>query len=52
MVGSVYGDLNPLARHGVYAKGNMAKISKIIPIYISKTPSFMENVFNDVDYSP
>jgi hypothetical protein len=37
--------VNPLAKHGVYAKGNMANISETILINISKTPGIVENVF-------
>jgi hypothetical protein len=44
--------MNPLARVGVYVEGNMANISKIVMINISKTPSIAENVFIDVDCSP
>jgi hypothetical protein len=44
--------INPLATHEVYAKGNMETIVETIPINISRTPGFMENVFVRVDYSP
>jgi hypothetical protein len=42
---SVDRTVNPLARHGVYAEGNMVNISEIIPINISRTPDVVENVF-------
>jgi hypothetical protein len=45
IVGSVDGVVNPLAGHGVYAKGNMANISEMIPINISKNPEIVENIF-------
>jgi hypothetical protein len=37
--------VNPLARHGVYAEGNMANISETIPINISRNPEIVENIF-------
>jgi hypothetical protein len=37
--------VNPLARHGVYAEGNMENISETIPINISKNPDIVENIF-------
>jgi hypothetical protein len=45
ITGSVYGVVNPLARHGVYAEGNMANIWKTISINISKNPEVVENIF-------
>jgi hypothetical protein len=48
---SVDQTINPLARHGVYTKGNMVSISKIIPINISRTPDVPENVFIGEDFS-
>jgi hypothetical protein len=44
--------INPLAMHGVHAKGNMETISKMIPIDISRTPGIMENVFVRAVCSP
>jgi hypothetical protein len=44
--------VNPLAMHAVYAEGNMESIIETIPIDISRTPGFMENVFVREDYSP
>jgi hypothetical protein len=41
--------INPLATHRIYTKGNMASIVVMIPINISKTPGFIENVFIEVD---
>jgi hypothetical protein len=37
--------INPLATHVVYAEGNMEKIAEMIPIDISRTPGFVENIF-------
>jgi hypothetical protein len=42
--------INPLAMLIVYAKGNMERISTMIPIDISKTPGVLENVFFGADY--
>jgi hypothetical protein len=36
--------INPLAKHVVYAEGNMETIIEMIPIDISKTPVVMENI--------
>jgi hypothetical protein len=44
--------VNPLVTHAVYAKVNMESIIEKIPIYISKTPRVMENVFIGADFSP
>jgi hypothetical protein len=49
VVGSVDGVVNPLARHGVYVKANMANISKTIPINISRNLEIVENVFIRVE---
>jgi len=43
--------INPLSMHVVYAKGNMATISKMIPIDISRTPDVVENIFARADFS-
>jgi hypothetical protein len=43
---------NPLAMHRIYAKGNMERIATMIPIDISRTPGFMENVFVGAYCSP
>jgi hypothetical protein len=45
IVRSVDRTVNPLARHGVYAEGNMANISEMIPINISRNLDVVENVF-------
>ena len=37
--------INPLPREGVFAEGNMAKISTTIPINISVNPDVMENIY-------
>jgi hypothetical protein len=39
--------VNPLAKQGVYAEGNMANILETILIDISKTFGVVENVFID-----
>jgi hypothetical protein len=44
--------INPLAMHGIYVEGNMESISETIPIDISRTHGFMENVFIGADCSP
>jgi hypothetical protein len=44
--------INPLAMHRVYIKGNMASITKMIPINISKNPRVVENLFVEEDFSP
>jgi hypothetical protein len=41
-----------MATHTVYAKCNMETIVEMIPIYISRNPGIMENVFVGVDCSP
>jgi hypothetical protein len=43
--------INPLTMHIVYAEGNMETITKMIPIYISRTLNIVENVFIGADYS-
>jgi hypothetical protein len=43
--------VNPLAKHDVYAEGNMVNISETIPINISRTPDVVENVFIGEDCS-
>jgi hypothetical protein len=43
---------NPLDIHVFYTDGNMASIATMIPINISKTPRFVENVFIRADCSP
>ena len=43
---------SPFAIQYVYAEGNMANISKTIPINISRTPDVTENILIGVDYSP
>jgi hypothetical protein len=44
--------INPLAKHIVYAEGNMETIAETIPIDISRTPGVVENVFVGADCSP
>jgi hypothetical protein len=44
--------INLLATQEIYAEGNMATITKTIPINISQNPGVMENVFVGVDCSP
>ena len=43
---------SPFATHDVYAEGNMANISKTIPINISRTPGVTENILIGADCSP
>jgi hypothetical protein len=43
--------VNPLAMHIIYVKGNMASISEMIPIDISRTPSIVENISSREDCS-
>jgi hypothetical protein len=43
---------NPLATHKIYDEGNMATISKMIPINISRTPGVIDNVFIGAYSSP
>jgi hypothetical protein len=45
VVGSVDGVVDPLARNGVYAKGNMDNISEMISVNISKNPEIVKNIF-------
>jgi hypothetical protein len=44
--------INPLATHEVYVEGNIARISIMIPIDISKTLDIVENFFIGLDCSP
>jgi hypothetical protein len=44
--------IDPLATHAFYVKCNMETVNEMIPIEISMTPLFMENVFVGADYSP
>jgi hypothetical protein len=44
--------INPLEMHAVYTEGNMASITKTIPIDISRTPSIVEKVFVEANFSP
>jgi hypothetical protein len=43
--------INPLATHEVYAEGNMATITKTLPINISRNPDIMDNVFVGANFS-
>jgi hypothetical protein len=52
MNGDKYCPINPLETHVVYAEGNMATISEMIPIDISRTPGVVENIFIGADCSP
>jgi len=49
--GSVHKILSPLAPTHIFSKGNMANISKIIPVNISKNPYIVKNIFIGVDCS-
>ena len=44
--------INPLPRDGVFAEGNMAKISATIPINISVNPDVVENIYIVANCSP
>jgi len=44
--------LNPLAKQGIYVEGNMANISEMVPINISRNPDVMENVFIGASCTP
>ena len=44
--------VNPLPREGVFAEGNMEKISVTIPINISVKPDVMENIYKGENCSP
>jgi hypothetical protein len=44
--------INPLSMHELYTKGNMESIVEMIPIDISRTPSVVENLFDQEDCSP
>jgi hypothetical protein len=37
--------IKPLAKHSVYAEGNMTNILETVPINIYKTPNVVENIF-------
>jgi hypothetical protein len=43
---------NPLATHKIYTEGNMATISELISINISRTPGIIDNVFIGAYSSP
>jgi hypothetical protein len=43
---------NPLATHKIYVEGNIATISEMIPINISRTPGVIDNVFVGAYSSP
>jgi hypothetical protein len=43
---------NLLDTHKIYAKGNMATISEMTPINISRTPGVIDNVFVGAYSSP
>jgi hypothetical protein len=44
--------INPLSTHAFYAEGNIATITEMILIDISRTLGVMVNVFVEVDCSP
>ena len=44
--------INPLPREGIFAEGNMEKISITIPINIFANPNIVENVYIGASYSP
>jgi hypothetical protein len=44
--------INLLATQEIYAEGNMATITKTVPINISRNPGIVENVFVGADFSP
>ena len=44
--------INPLAKEGVFYKGNMPNISATIPINIFANPNVVENVHIDANDSP
>ena len=48
----VYIPINPLPREGMFAEGNMVKISATIPINISINPNVVENIYIGVNCSP
>jgi hypothetical protein len=52
MMGDQLCPINLLATQEIYAEGNMATITKTIPINISRNPGVMENVFVGADCSP
>ena len=51
LVGDVDTPINPLPREGIFAKGNMEKISATIPFNISANPNIVENVHIAATYS-
>ena len=51
LVGDVDMPINPLPRKGIFAEGNMEKISATIPINISVNPNIVENVHIGVNCS-
>jgi hypothetical protein len=48
---SVGQTVNPLAKNGIYVKGNMVNISEAILINISRTPDVVKNVFIGENFS-
>ena len=52
LTGDVDTPINPLPREGIFAEGNMEKISTTIPVNISANPNVVENVHIDADCSP
>ena len=42
----------PLGTHGIYAEGNMVRLSPTIPINISQIPGKIENVYVGAYWSP
>ena len=51
LAGDVDTLINPLPREGIFAKGNMEKISATIPINISAYPNVVKNVHIDANCS-
>ena len=51
LVSDVDTPINPLPREGIFAEGNMANISTIVPINISANPNIVENVHIDANCS-
>ena len=52
LAGDVDTCINPLPRQGIFAKGNMEKISATIPFNISANPNIVENVHIGANWSP
>ena len=52
LAGDVDTPINPLLREGIFAEGNMEKISTTIPVNISTNPNVVENVHIDANCSP